>query len=105
MDSTTVNPLREHIEPMAALSTSHLSVETRQKLINDDLSVNAYPNEYGGWVYVGAPAYSAPTEPDLAEIFKVASEAGVVWLRFDHDGAVIDGLPIFENPEELDPAG
>ena len=36
---------------------------------------------------------------DLAAIFEVAQLAGVVWLNFDSEAAVIDGLPIFEMPD------
>lgn len=97
MNSPSVNKLLRHIEPLLALSTAHLSPTTRQKLAADQLSVNAYPNEYGGFVYVGHPVYSTPTEPDLAEIFKLVTLAQVVWLKFDGDAAVIDGLPVFDD--------
>ena len=40
----------------------------------------------------------AHAEP-LAAIFEVAQLAGVVWLNFDSEAAVIDGLPIFEMPD------
>ena len=94
MDNSTAKNLLQHAEPMAALSITHLTASTRQKLAADDLSVNAYPNEYGGFVYVGAPRYSVPTEPDLAAIFDVAEQVGIVWLKFDSDAAGIDGLPL-----------
>ena len=93
MDESTVVNLRQQAEPLAALSISHLAPATRQKLADDDLSVNAYPNEYGGFIYVGAPRYSVPAEPDLATIFAIAEQAGIVWLKFDSDAAIVDGLP------------
>ena len=96
MDESTVVNLRQQAEPLAALSISHLAPATRQKLADDDLSVNAYPNEYGGFIYVGAPRYSVPAEPDLATIFAIAEQAGIVWLKFDSDAAIVDGLPIYE---------
>ena len=71
--------LREQAEPLAALSVSHLSEGTRHKLLRDELSVNAYPTDNGGFVYVGAPQYDIPTEADLAAIFELAERAGVVW--------------------------
>jgi hypothetical protein len=37
-----------------------------------------------------------PTEPDLAAIFEAAEQAGVAWLMFDREAAVVDGLPVFE---------
>lgn len=93
----TAYKLLEQIEPLAALSISHLTPTTRQKLADDDLSVNVYPNDYGGFVYVGAPPYAVPTESDLAMIFEVAKLAGVVWLKFDSDAAIVDGLPVFDD--------
>ena len=99
MDNISVTHLRTLAEPLAAISLSHLSSNTRLKLANDDLSVNAYPTDYGGILYVGMPCHRIPTEADLAAIFEVAQLAGVVWLNFDSEAAVIDGLPIFEMPD------
>jgi hypothetical protein len=96
LDKSTVASLLQLAEPLAALSITHLTPSTRQKLAADDLSVNAYPNEYGGFVYVGAPRYSVPAETDLAAIFEVAEKAGIVWLKFDSDAAIVDGLPVFD---------
>ena len=96
MDKATVANLLAHAEPLAALSISHLTLTTRQKLADDDLSVNAYPNEVGGFVYVGAPSYNVPAESDLAAIFSVAEQAGIVWLKFDSDAAIVDGFPVFD---------
>jgi len=101
LDNSTAKNLLQHAEPLAALSITHLTVSTRQKLAADDLSVNAYPNEYGGFVFVGAPRYSVPTEADLAAIFDVAEQAGIVWLKFDSDAAGIDGLPIYEGEDPI----
>ena len=98
MDESTVGRLREQAEPLAALSVSHLSEATRHKLLRDELSVNAYPTDDGGFVYVGTPRYDTPTETDLAAIFELAERAGVVWLKFDAHSAVIDGLAVFNEP-------
>ena len=96
METPAVASLQAHAEPLAALSISHLSPSTRLKLADDDLSVNAYPTDAGGFVYVGTPRYRIPTEPDLAAIFEAAEQAGVAWLMFDREAAVVDGLPVFE---------
>lgn len=98
METPAVAALKAHTEPLAALSLSHLSSSTRLKLADDELSVNAYPTDCGGIVFVGAPRYRIPEEADLAAIFEVAELAGIVWLKFDSEAAVIDGLPIFEMP-------
>ena len=99
MDNISVTHLRTLAEPLAAISLSHLSSNTRLKLANDDRSGNAYPTDYGGILYVGAPRHRIPTESDLAAIFEIAELAGIVWLKFDSEAAVIDGLPTFEIPE------
>lgn len=99
MDRNLIARLREHAEPLAALSLSHLSPTTRQKLLDDDLSVNAYPTAFGGFVFVSTPRYSLPAETDLALIFEAAEQAGIVWLKFDREAAVIEGLLVFE-PEK-----
>jgi hypothetical protein len=99
METTSIASLSARIEPLAALSLSHLSSATRLKLADDDLSVNAYPTEFGGFLYVGAPCYRLPTEADLAAIFEAAEQVGIVWLKFDSEASVIDGLPVFGEPE------
>ncbi len=99
MENTSVTCLRTLAEPLAAISLSHLSSNTRLKLADNDLSVNAYPTDCGGILYVGAPRHRIPTETDLAAIFEVAEVAGIVWLKFDSEAVVIDGLPTFETPE------
>ena len=105
MDSSAASQLSQHIEPLLVLSISHLSADTQLRLSTDDLSVNAYPMKSGGLIYVGRPVYCVPAEPDLQQVFKVASEAGAVWLKFDVDAAVIDGLPVFDDPAPGDQGG
>ena len=87
--------LRELAEPLTALSLTHLTPATRQKLREDDLSVNAYPTDFGGFVFVGSPRYRLPLESDLATIFESAEQAGIVWLKFDSEAPTIEGLPAF----------
>lgn len=95
MPSSPIATLRELAEPLAALSIDHLSPQTRKRLREDDLSVNAYPNAFGGLVFVGKPGQNVPTEADLARLFDAAEQAGIVWLLFDHEAEVVDGLPVF----------
>lgn len=96
MDTRPVEGQRHQAEPLAALSIKHLSDATRVKLAEDELSVNAYPTECRGFVFVGKPRYRVPAETDLATIFEAAEQAGIVWLMFDLDAAAIDGLPVFD---------
>lgn len=95
METDQIERLRELAEPLVALSLSHLTLTTRQRLQADDLSVNAYPTDFGGFVFVGAPRHRHPAESDLASIFEAAEQAGVVWLKFDSEAPVISGLPVF----------
>lgn len=101
MFASAVATLRELAEPLAAISLAHLTPETRRKLKDDDLSVNAYPTGFGGLIFVGAPQHSVPIELDLAKLFEAAEKAGVVWLLFDSEAEVVDGLPVF-TPTERD---
>ena len=95
MEKPAVASLQAQAEPLAALSISHLSPSTRLKLADDELSVNAYPTDCGGILYVGVPCHRIPTEADLAAIFEVAELAGDVWLKFDSEAPTIEGLPAF----------
>ena len=108
MHTLPATGLRQQAEMLASLSLKHLSSATRNKLADDDLSVNAYPTDCGGFVYVGAPKYRVPSElesmllqveQDLARLVEVAESAGVAWLMFDREAAVIDGLPVFDSAE------
>lgn len=99
MSELVLSRLRELAEPLVAMSTAHLSPGTRQLLQEDQLSVNAYPTFTGGFVYVGAPRYDTPLEADLARLFELAERAGVVWLKFDVHGPLVDGIESFGEPE------
>lgn len=99
MPDNLIAQLLQRTEPTAALSTAHLTPETRRKLADNELSVHAYPNEYGGFVHVGDPFENDPTEPDLAQIFGIARCARLVWLKFDSDAGVVEGLPTYEDGE------
>lgn len=92
--------LLQFSEPLAVISILHLKPVTRLKLAGNALSVNAYPDEHGGFVYVGRPAYQAPTEPDLAEIFALAERADIIWLKFDSDAGVVESLALYDDEED-----
>ncbi len=92
--------LRQHLEPLAAVSALHLCAQTRAALSEGMLSIATYPNEYGGFVYVGPRDENAPTEPDLAVVLELAVRAGVVWLKFDCDAPIVDGLTVYPDDEE-----
>jgi len=83
---------------LVVISTAHLHPDTRKRLADGALSVLAYANDYGGFIYVGEPRENEPTEPELAALFETARSAGIVWLKVDCDGPVVDGLPTFDDP-------
>ena len=86
-----------HVEPTIALSTEHLHPTSRQRLADGSLSTVSYPNEYGGFVYVGDEE-NEPSEPELATIFQIVRSADIVWIKFDKDVPAVEDLPTFENP-------
>jgi hypothetical protein len=96
METSPGESLRRQAELLAALSTRHRTLDTRKKLADEGLSVNAYAADCCGFVYVGSPPSRTPAEPDLATIFEAAKEARVTWLMFDREAAIIDGLPVFD---------
>jgi len=99
LPQNAIRSLREQAETLAAVSVRHLTPETRDRLLRNDLSVNAYPTGGGGFVYVGIPRYDTPLEDDLATLFELAEGAGVAWLKFDADAAIIDGMAL-RSPSE-----
>lgn len=96
MNHAPAASLRQIVEPLASLSLRHLRPATRELLAQNALSVNAYPTSFGGMVFVGAPRQRVPVEHDLDVITRIAEQAGVVWLLFDTEAPVIEGLPVFE---------
>lgn len=91
--------MRGHVESMTVLSTAHLSATTRAKLLDGNLSINAYGDAVGGFVHVGEWEDPIPDEPDLAPIILMARRASLVWLRFDRDAISIPGLKTYEDTE------
>lgn len=92
-----MNTFKAAMEPMAAISTAHLTTLTRNKLSleDDQIDVVAYGNEYGGFVYVGAPENVSVYE-DLNTVLVAARAAGCMWVKFDADACEIEGLPTYE---------
>lgn len=99
MNPACIGRLRELAESITVLSLSHLQPATRAKLRANDLSVNAYPTEFGGLVYMGSPPQRTPAERDLALIGEIAAQAKIEWLLFDVEGPIIDGLPLFDSQQ------
>lgn len=87
--------LRELAEPLASVSLWHLHPATRDLLRRNALSVNAYPTELGGLVFVGSPRQRIPVECDLEMITRLAEQSGITWLLFDVEAPAVEGLPVF----------
>jgi hypothetical protein len=96
--------LLNHAERLVAISTAHLRPATRKRLADDRLSVLAYPNEYGGFAYVGDDDGLTPVEPELAVLIKAARREGIVWIKFDADALQVEGFETFGD-EELEDGG
>lgn len=95
MISDTTARLRELGEALASVSLWHLHPATRELLRRNALSVNAYPTDFGGFVFVGSPRQRIPVEADLEVVTGLAERAGVSWLLFDVEAPPVDGLPMF----------
>ncbi|MCU7370028.1 hypothetical protein PEC18_03880 [Paucibacter sp. O1-1] len=87
--------LRQLAESLASVSLWHLHPSTRERLRSNALSVNAYPTEFGGLVFVGTPRQRIPAEQDLDTITKHAELAGINWLLFDAEAPIVGGLNVF----------
>lgn len=95
MTNDTIQRLRELVEPMASVSLSHLHPATRGLLLRNALSVNVYPTEVGGLLYVGTPRQRIPAEQDLDVVTRFAEKARIAWLLFDAEAPIVEGLPVF----------
>lgn len=95
MDEPLIQQFKALAVTMLTLSTDHLRHTTRVLMRYRSLSVAADPADTGGFVRVQSESSAKPDEPELAALFDIAMKAGITWLHFDSDGAVIDGLPRF----------
>lgn len=99
MNNSTDQRLRELSEPFASVSLWHLCPKTRALLARDELSVNAYPTRRGGLVFVGSPRPRIPSEEDLNAVTELAERAGIIWLMFDEEAPIVDGVPLYPPSE------
>lgn len=77
------------IEPLVTLSTELLTPAGRTWLSEGGFGATVYPNEYGGFMFVGYPQRpdfdpAVPTE--ITRIAEQAWHAGLMWVKFDPDG-------------------
>ena len=93
------NPFSAAVEPMAVISTAHLTRKTVEELTQGLIDVVCYPFDYGVMVYVHCCPFN--NEPrDLAQAHDAAIEHGIVWVRFDADAPICEGLPTYDWEDE-----
>ena len=83
------------IEPMLALSTAHLSLETCTIFLPDYDGPAWMKGDYGWFVYVVDDA-GDELPADLTACMALARERGSFWVMFDRDAAAIEELPVHD---------
>lgn len=99
-------------EPLAAISTLHLSAATMRRLDVDGEGYEglaSYPNEFGAFVVVDHFAgtqegpWPASWPADLVNLMDMARKEGLQWLKLDAHAPRIDGVPQYPREEEAEP--
>lgn len=94
--SSTPN-LLAYAEPLVAISTGHLDANTGTSLDDNDWGLIIYTTETGAFIYCNPTTpFSQAVPPELLRILTLAKTAGFVWVKFDRDACLIDGLPAFD---------
>ncbi len=90
-DASLLFPDRQQIEPMLILSNAHLDSAMRRVLESMAPGVIEYD---WGWIVHVAGEHESELRA-LAPLLAFARERGCLWIKFDRDGPVIDGLKAF----------
>lgn len=88
------------IEPLMAVSNAHVTPAALAWMEGGGSGSIFYPNEYGGFLYLGGPELGTFGDAVPKEVQKIAAwgrEQGLVWVKFDPDGCDVDGLAVFEH--------
>lgn len=94
-----------YIDTILTISTAHISEETAEKLETEmcsfDMGLVVYAmdtHEACGWmVMVDSPADGDEEVPEeLAALLNFCKENHIDWLRFDRDGEILPGFPVFD---------
>jgi hypothetical protein len=100
-EQVTAVPASLHIEPLVALSTRHVSPETLDWMANGGQGAIFYPGEAGGFLYIGAQdawvGDAVPSEVVAIVVWARAQPEGLVWVKFDPDGGIVEALTVFEH--------
>lgn len=84
------------IDTMLVLSTSHLSRETTNLVESETADTLTWGPSFTrdqGWIW---HANQSVPPADLDACLKLAHDAGCVWVMFDCDGPVVEGLAVYE---------
>jgi len=88
------------IEPLLAVSNAHVTPAALAWMEGGGSGSIFYPNEYGGFLYVGGPeprAFGDAVPKEIQAIAAWAREQGMVWVKFDPDGTDLAGMAVFEH--------
>lgn len=111
--------MSDHVEQMLCLSTAHVRPETMSRLCTGDFDwLPSYRKEdprdpediYGVFVLAGdisleSEAETADIPDDLLTVLEYAHRIGAEWIMFDGIRDMIDELPTFPWPLDIDPWG
>ena len=97
MANTSTPNLQAYAEPLVAISTGHLDADTGTSLDDNAWGLIIYPTDTGAFVYCNpATPFSQDVPSELLNILTLAKAAGFVWVKFDRDACLVDGLPAFD---------
>lgn len=77
------------VETLLAISTHQLQPASMEWLSAGGKGAILYPNEYGGFMFVGypdCPDFDAVVPAEIARLAENAWRAGLMWIKFDPDG-------------------
>ncbi len=95
------------LEPMAAISTAHLSEATLERVLAGGEGYEGlvhYPNEFGAFLMIersvqdGTPGAESWPQ-DLVSLVQAARDAGLQWLKLDADAVQVEGLAVYPRIE------
>lgn len=82
-------------ETLMVVSTAQLGEAGAKWLALGGPGATLYPNEYGGFMFVGydtAPDFEDCVPAEVAHVAAWAWARSVAWVKFDPDGAMVPGL-------------
>lgn len=97
MGTSSTQNLLAYAEPLMAINTGHLDANSGTSLDDNDWGLIIYPTETGAFIYCNQTTpFSQAVPPEMLNILTLAKAAGFVWVNFDRDACLIEGLPAFD---------